>query len=324
MAHYFENGHLGPGDRPDAFRYSRSRRSRNPFTQPPEPSLPLTHFNNRDHSSNPNRDPDDAQEHDLSIVRHTDRPATVVSEGTEGTQASPIAAIESIQRPQDSFNVITERSRRSHARSPPLLRSGSSEFAQKRVHLRSESHQNLQVIKFPSETKTDTTLHFVLDVADSIDDCLEELSCLKRWGHFKEAHKYFESNLKQHLDLPLVAIEYADLFLKQSAYRDSLELHLELPKKGKLIPVVEVSSPNLYEAHFDWIQINTRFAFESLSVYDLDFERIGIFSEYFDLRAYPRRTTQSTNDMGLATPFDSTEVCISRYCLGGNVTYLME
>ena len=61
--------------------------------------------------------------------------------------------------------------------------------------------------------QSDSTIHFSLDVADDIEGHLEEVSRLKRWGHFQDAIEYFTANLEYHLDLPLVLLECTDLLV---------------------------------------------------------------------------------------------------------------
>ncbi|KAJ5371224.1 uncharacterized protein N7496_007316 [Penicillium cataractarum] len=66
--------------------------------------------------------------------------------------------------------------------------------------------------------RSDSTINFSLDVADGIECHLEEVSRLKRSGHFPEAIKYFNANLEDHLGLPLILLECADLLVEQGYY----------------------------------------------------------------------------------------------------------
>lgn len=119
-----------------------------------------------------------------------------------------------------------------------------------------------------SSSQKDATLHFDLDFADDIEGHLEELARLKRLGHFHDAVNYFAFNLKQHLSLPLVKIEYADLLQEQGAYRELLDLQsrgiLKISRRMDPIP-----TPELYLWHLHIIQKCAKSAFEGLSKLDI-------------------------------------------------------
>ncbi|KAK4868046.1 hypothetical protein LT330_007244 [Penicillium expansum] len=185
----------------------------------------------------------------------------------------------------------------------------SSETSSEGINLH-ELPDNAQILKFASKTKTDTTLHFVLNIVDDIEGQLEELGRLKRWGHFKEALEYFESNLEQHIDLPMVKIEYADLLLEQGAYRKLIQLGLEAPSQPKYIPVRGVYRPELYSTHFNAIHKSARFASESFAADDLGGDQMDKFTFYLHKRVNDQRNSHRKFDVGI--PFDFSEIQIIR------------
>ncbi|KAJ5797952.1 uncharacterized protein N7503_007248 [Penicillium pulvis] len=185
-----------------------------------------------------------------------------------------------------------------------------SEISNDSFLLNLQTHGNLQILKFSSNTNTDSTLHFALDVADDIEGQLEELGRLRRWGHFKEALEYFESNLQQHVQLPMVTTEYANLLLEQGAYKKLIQLRLEAPQKVKSIPGTGADQLDLYRTHFDTIEKLAELYFQSLAIDDLDFVHSEESALHFDLRISDRRVSNST--VGPGTSFDYTEVQIIR------------
>lgn len=119
-----------------------------------------------------------------------------------------------------------------------------------------------------SGSQKDVTLHFELDFADDIEEHLEELARLKRIGHFHDAADYFATNLQQHLNLPLVMIEYADLLQEQGAYRELLDL-----QSSGILEMFQQSGPSHHREsnswHLDIIQKCAKSAFEGLSKRDV-------------------------------------------------------
>jgi hypothetical protein len=174
-----------------------------------------------------------------------------------------------------------------------------------------------QVVSASQVDQSDSTIHFSLDVADDIEGHLEEVSRLKRWGHFHEAIEYFTANLKHHLDLPLVFLGYADLLVEQGSYG-----HFYTPVssqrwdhqlKSKCLPISsDENGPDLYKQHFNLLGLRNILSFTSFSANDMDemdHLQPDSFCEYLDKRASSRRGTHSAH--GDEIPFDSTEVLLS-------------
>ncbi|KAJ5086834.1 hypothetical protein NUU61_008141 [Penicillium alfredii] len=128
--------------------------------------------------------------------------------------------------------------------------------------------ENVQAIFSPDFDQKDVTLHFTMDIAEDIEGALEELARLKRLGHFKEAQEYVATHLDHHLNLPLVAIEYADLLRQQGAHRQLHDLrnrrHLLPPLKSKFIFGTDMKPPNLYRTHFELIEQSSELALQGL------------------------------------------------------------
>lgn len=86
--------------------------------------------------------------------------------------------------------------------------------------------KGVQVVLGPDQSSLNTTVHLELDIEGDVESHLEEFSRLKRLGHFHAAEQYFQSNLHDYLDVPPVAIEYAEMLLLQGAYKRLKELLL--------------------------------------------------------------------------------------------------
>ncbi|KAJ5159633.1 uncharacterized protein N7482_006637 [Penicillium canariense] len=173
----------------------------------------------------------------------------------------------------------------------------------------------LQIMLIPASAASckDTSIHFLLDVADDIEGHLEEVSRLKRWGHFNEAIEYFAAHLEVHLDLPLVVLEYVDLLLEQGSYQQLVPFisnqQLNPPQSQKCLPLSsEENGPDLYQLHSELLGLRMRLPFESLSVEDLEVLQTDSFNEYLDKRANSRHVDHPQSDRGI--PFDSTEVSL--------------
>lgn len=163
----------------------------------------------------------------------------------------------------------------------------------------------LHNISVSPENPSDNTIHFTLDVADDIESHLEELSRLKRWGHFKEATQYFGENLEHQLDLPLVFLQYSDLLIEQGAYGERLPSGAthwwDDDQKAKCLPIGnEQHGPNLYTLHLEVLTLRAELFSQSLSGEDLDFLHTDNFWKYLDERTASRHEVR--------IPFDSTEV----------------
>lgn len=159
---------------------------------------------------------------------------------------------------------------------------------------------------------SDNTIHFSLDIAHDIEGHLEEVSRLRRWGHFKEATEYFAEALEHHLDLPRVALEYADLLVDQGSYQEFNNFVSDRPwksldQKKKCLPIQNVENiPNLYQLHSQLLEMRGKLSFVSLAVKDLDLIQTDSFCEYLDKRAASRHG--GNHSRGSWLPFDSTEV----------------
>jgi hypothetical protein len=143
-------------------------------------------------------------------------------------------------------------------------------------HNELNSLERVQTVWCPTTKQNDVTLHFSLDIADDIEGLLEEFSRLKRLGHFTEALEYFDANLQTHLDLPLVAIEYADLLAEQGAYQRLRELRLDrtLESPGGKTGVVVVDDDDddgesitlyLYRVQFQLVELWGKLHSEGIS-----------------------------------------------------------
>ena len=157
----------------------------------------------------------------------------------------------------------------------------------------------------------DTTTHFSLDVADDLETHLEEVSRLKRWGHFDAAIEYCAANLEHHSDLPLVVLAYADLLLEQGSYHQLVSFvssqRWDHEQKQKCLPISsDEKGPDLYGLLYDLIGLRARLPFESLSLNDLELLQTDSFAEYLNKRVNSRHVAARRSGQGL--PFDSTEV----------------
>lgn len=179
------------------------------------------------------------------------------------------------------------------------------------------AHQ-YQLVSASQVDQSDSTIHFSLDVADDIEGHLEEVSRLKRWGHFHEAIEYFTANLKHHLDLPLVLLGYADLLVEQGSY-DQFDAFVSSQRwdhslKTKRLPISsDENGPDLYKKYFNLLGLRKRLFFSRFGAHvmdaPMDHLQAGSFCEYLDKRASSRRGVHSAH--GDELPFDSTEVLLS-------------
>ncbi|KAJ5116252.1 hypothetical protein N7456_000600 [Penicillium angulare] len=172
---------------------------------------------------------------------------------------------------------------------------------------------DFQVMNLAAETQIDKTIHFAVNISDDIEGHCEELSRLKRWGHFSMALKYFEFNLQQHLDLPIVAIEYADLLSEQGCYKEVVRCRLNLLEDLKIVPSSFEPSDDLYKTHFELLLLKAKVAFQGLTPGDLNSYEPDAF-----LRAINRKVRSrfgEKNDSGRVVPFDYTEIQVLRNSL---------
>ncbi|KAI1743496.1 hypothetical protein F4680DRAFT_444779 [Xylaria scruposa] len=70
----------------------------------------------------------------------------------------------------------------------------------------------------------DLTVHLKMDVHEDLVDILEEFHCLQRLGDFSSARRYFEDNLRDHIDDPYVLVQYGEMLLEQGDYSGVLKL----------------------------------------------------------------------------------------------------
>lgn len=167
------------------------------------------------------------------------------------------------------------------------------------------------VVQHASTDLCDATTHFSLDVADDIEGHLEEVSRLKRWGHFADAIEYCAANLEHHSDLPLVVLAYADLLMEQGAYHALVSLissqRWDHDQKQKRLPISsDEKGPDLYGLLYDLLGLRARLPFESLSINDLEPLQTDSFANYLDSRVNSQLVADSPS--GQRIPFDSTEV----------------
>ncbi|KAJ5288707.1 hypothetical protein N7478_001737 [Penicillium angulare] len=176
---------------------------------------------------------------------------------------------------------------------------------------------DFQVIDLAAKTQIDKTIQFAVDISEDIEGHCEELSRLKRWGYFSMALEYFESNLQQHLDLPMVAIEYADLLSGQGSYRDLTKCRLDAPETMKTIPPSFEPSPNLYKTHFDLLILNAKIAFQSLAPEDLDsYDPVDFL---FEISYEANLRLEEKTDSGRDIPFNYTEVMFPYHIIYWNM-----
>ncbi|KAI9739959.1 MAG: hypothetical protein M1818_005015 [Claussenomyces sp. TS43310] len=178
---------------------------------------------------------------DMPIARQTNQPGFLRRDSLENDRAivrSRRYARSTSPVPEGPWTVARERDRgrRSLAPvSPPLppIRPGYREGAGRKERSRSASPvrgpaflKEVQAVLSPHST-LDTTISLELDIEEDLEGQLEEFSRLKRLGHFKAAEQYFQSNLRDYVDLPPVAVEYAEMLLRQGAYKHLKELLLK-------------------------------------------------------------------------------------------------
>ncbi len=76
------------------------------------------------------------------------------------------------------------------------------------VRVQENTAKKAQIFWNPSSTR-DTTIHLELGIEEDLETQLEFFSRLKRLGHFREAEEFFQSNLRDYLDLGQVLAEYS-------------------------------------------------------------------------------------------------------------------
>jgi hypothetical protein len=79
---------------------------------------------------------------------------------------------------------------------------------------------------FNPSSARDITVHLTLDTEEDIESHLERFSRQKRLGQFKDAEQYFSAHLQNHISLPPVFMDYADMLLRQGSYSRLRELLL--------------------------------------------------------------------------------------------------
>lgn len=106
------------------------------------------------------------------------------------------------------------------------------------------SLKGVQVVLGP-ESDRDTTVHLELDIEGDVESQLEEFSHLKRLGNFTAAEQYFQNDLYEYLDVPPVAVEYAEMLLQQGAYQRLKDLLQKQELKAPVPPRSGASSPRI-------------------------------------------------------------------------------
>ncbi|KAI0394420.1 hypothetical protein F5Y17DRAFT_251932 [Xylariaceae sp. FL0594] len=76
-----------------------------------------------------------------------------------------------------------------------------------------------------SPSSGDRTVHLAMEIEVDLEEQLEEMSRLCKLGHFSSARKFFDGNLRHHMDKdPYVVIQYADLLLHQGSFKEVILL----------------------------------------------------------------------------------------------------
>ncbi|KAK7930966.1 hypothetical protein PG985_001678 [Apiospora marii] len=78
-------------------------------------------------------------------------------------------------------------------------------------------------------TNTDLTLHLELEVVEDLDTLLEEFSRLCMLGCFTACKQFVRDNLANHLFLPYVRIQLAEMMLRQGDYTSMVDLGYQNP-----------------------------------------------------------------------------------------------
>ncbi len=161
----------------------------------------------------------------------------------ERERASSPAAV----RERDIGRDIEIERVRERDREPPLRAIISNRIYEERENslVRGGApRKGVQMVLGP-ESDQDTTIHFELDIEGDVESQLEEFSHLKRLGNFHLAEQYFKTNLHEYLDVPPVAVEYAEMLSQQGAYQRLTDLVQKKELNMPIPPPSEASSPSI-------------------------------------------------------------------------------
>lgn len=104
----------------------------------------------------------------------------------------------------------------------------------------------------PAEA-SDVTVHLSLDVHENLENTLEEMSRLRRLGHFKKALSLAEVEVKPFLRNRYVLVQYAQLLMDAGRYKDIARLSVDH------VPVKH--PPNAIELNWtmicQWVEVTT-------------------------------------------------------------------
>ncbi|KAI0376268.1 hypothetical protein F5Y04DRAFT_292820 [Hypomontagnella monticulosa] len=70
----------------------------------------------------------------------------------------------------------------------------------------------------------DVIVHLKMSFQEDLDEILEEFSRLRRLGDFASARSFFAEHLHDHLHMPYVLVEYAEMLLEQGDYNTFSEI----------------------------------------------------------------------------------------------------
>ncbi|RFU35427.1 hypothetical protein B7463_g893, partial [Scytalidium lignicola] len=192
----------------------------------------------------------------------------------------------------------------------------------------SQSKIAIEAVWVPSLNR-DTTVHLELDIEEDLETQLEEFSRLKRLGHFKAAEHYFQTNLHDYIDIPLVTVEYADMLFQQGAYKHLIHLlstgELSSPRlplrSNPLLNEQQRPSEgpnNPYRANIDIEKLNLNFELVTSSSYM--YSQGWLVEALEDVRnsiskLYGHTPKRRRDILRSSSQFGSTEVQIVSYCL---------
>lgn len=127
-------------------------------------------------------------------------------------------------------------------RPPAEIESGSSEDGspQSSPTLDHEGYDFAYRLANASDMVIDRSRHRY-ELAEDLDDELEEFGRLTRTGNFRAAKAYFTHHLKRHIENPLVFILYAELLLEIGDYQSIIQLediaHTAIPRHSGTVHI---------------------------------------------------------------------------------------
>lgn len=154
-------------------------------------------------------------------------------------RADALTPVESYER---RFERSQDDDRRQHARGPSSPRpprpppTTDAEETDK-----ADNVASVTLSIDPATAASDVTVHLELDIDGNLEGTLEEMSRLRRLGHFKEALALAEVEVKPFLHNRYVLVQYAQLLMDARRYKDIARLSLDHVPVGNSRDLVELN-----------------------------------------------------------------------------------